>query len=175
MPPAGGGKPNRLNNVREIGTVMVNELRLLIDYHNCRVYIAEGDDLVPTAFKGNLGAYGEENVENLWCKVGEGITGRAAATGKSLLINDALHCEFAADVPGTDDVDESIIAVPLGYGSRVIGVVVISKLGVDQFDEDDVRLLEVLAGRASVALENARLYEAERSEAENAKASSRSR
>src|SRR5918994_6778488 len=171
MPPAGGGKPNRLNNVREIGTVIVNELRLLIDYHNCRVYFADGDDLVPVAFKGTLGAYGEENVENLWCKVGEGITGRAAATGKSLLINDALHCEFAADVPGTDDIDESIIAVPLCYGSRVIGVLVLSKLGVDQFDEDDVRLLEVLAGHASVALENARLYEAERSEAENAKAS----
>ena len=163
------GKLNRLNNVREIGTVMVNELRLLIDYHNCRVYFAEGDDLVPVAFKGTLGAYGEENVENLWCKVGEGITGQAAATGKSLLINDALHCEFAADVPGTDDIDESIIAVPLCYGSRVIGVLVISKLGVDQFDEDDVRLLEVLAGHASVALENARLYESQRSEAENAK------
>jgi diguanylate cyclase (GGDEF)-like protein len=165
------GKLNRLNDVREIGNVIVDELRLLIDYHNCRVYIAEGDDLVPTAFKGSLGEYGEENVENLWCKVGEGITGRAAATGQSLLINDALHCEFAADVPGTDDVDESIIAVPLCYGSRVIGVVVISKLGVDRFDEDDVRLLEVLGGHASVALENARLYEAERNEAENAKAS----
>jgi diguanylate cyclase (GGDEF)-like protein len=163
------GKLNRLNNVREIGTVIVNELRLLIDYHNCRVYFAEGDDLVPVAFKGTLGAYGEENVENLWCKVGEGITGRAAATGQSLLINDALHCEFAADVPGTDDIDESIIAVPLCYGSRVIGVLVISKLGVDQFDDDDVRLLEVLAGHASVALENARLYESQRSEAENAK------
>ena len=53
----------------------------------------------------------------------------------------------------------------------MIGAVVISKLGVGQFDEDDVRLLEVLAGHASVALENARLYEAERNEAENAKAS----
>jgi diguanylate cyclase (GGDEF)-like protein len=163
------GKLNRLNDVREIGTVIVNELRLLIDYHNCRVYFAEGDDLVPVAFKGTLGHYGEENVENLWCKVGEGITGRAAATAQSLLINDALHCEFAADVAGTDDIDESIIAVPLCYGSRVIGVIVISKLGVDQFDDDDVRLLEVLAGHASVALENARLYESQRSEAENAK------
>jgi diguanylate cyclase (GGDEF)-like protein len=165
------GKLNRLNDVRQIGRVIVNELRLLIDYHNCRVYVADGDDLVPMAFKGTLGAYGEENVENLWCKFGEGITGRAAATGQSLLINDALHCEFAADVPGTDDIDESIIAVPLCYGSRVIGVLVISKLGVDQFDEDDVRLLEVLAGHASVALENARLYQAQRDEADNAKAS----
>jgi HD-GYP domain-containing protein (c-di-GMP phosphodiesterase class II) len=52
----------------------------------------------------------------------------------------------------------------------VIGVVVISKLGLDQFDEDDVRLLEVLAGHAAVALENASLYEEARREAERATA-----
>jgi HD-GYP domain-containing protein (c-di-GMP phosphodiesterase class II) len=51
----------------------------------------------------------------------------------------------------------------------VIGVIVMSKLGVDQFDEDDVRLLEVLAGHASVALENARLYESQRREADHLK------
>src|SRR5207253_6546147 len=52
---------------------------------------------------------------------------------------------------------------------RVTGVIVISKLGLNQFDDDDVRLLEVLAGQASVALENARLYEQQRLEAELAK------
>jgi HD-GYP domain-containing protein (c-di-GMP phosphodiesterase class II) len=42
---------------------------------------------------------------------------------------------------------------------------------VATLDEDDVRLLEVLGGHASVALENARLYEAERLEAKRARAS----
>ena len=60
--------------------------------------------------------------------------------------------------------------MPLRYGSRVTGAIVISKLGLDQFDEDDIRLLEVLAGQASVALENARLYDQQRREAINAKA-----
>ena len=73
-------------------------------------------------------------------------------------------------IPGTHTIEESLIAVPLCYGARVIGVIVISKLGIDQFDEDDVRLLEVLAGHASVALENARLYEAQRREADDLKA-----
>jgi HD-GYP domain-containing protein (c-di-GMP phosphodiesterase class II)/putative methionine-R-sulfoxide reductase with GAF domain len=165
------GKLNRLNNVRRIGEVIVNELRMLIDYHNCRVYIREGDDLVPIAFKGDLGPYSEESVEALWTKVGEGFTGYVAASGESLLLANAAECEFAVTIPGTDDIDESVVVVPLKYGARVIGVVVISKLGVGQFDDDDVRLLEVLSGHASVALENARLYEAQRLEAENAKAS----
>ena len=73
-------------------------------------------------------------------------------------------------VPGTTEIEESIVAVPLNYGVRVVGAVIISKLGISQFDEDDVRLLEVLAGHAAVALENARLYENQRLEAESAKA-----
>jgi diguanylate cyclase (GGDEF)-like protein len=165
------GRLNRLNDVREIGSVIVNELRGLIDYHNCRVYIADGDTLFPIAFKGTLGQYTEESAEDLTCKFGEGFTGWVAETGRPLLLANAMDCEFAVTIPGTDDIDESVVAVPLKYGSRVSGVVVISKLGVAQFDEDDVRLLEVLSGHASVALENARLYEAERKEADRAKES----
>ena len=165
------GKLNRLNDVREIGDAIVNELRMLVDYHSCRLYVVEDDLLVPVAWRGDLDPHSDESVEALTCRIGEGFTGRVAETGESILLANALDCEFAVTIPGTEDVDESIIAVPLNYGTRVIGAVVISKLGVDQFDEDDVRLLEVLAGHASVALENARLYEAERLEASRAKAS----
>jgi HD-GYP domain-containing protein (c-di-GMP phosphodiesterase class II) len=149
----------------------VNELRMLVDYHSCRVYVVEGDDLVPVAWRGDLEPYDESGVEALRVAIGEGVTGRAAATGRPILLANALECEFAVTIPGTDDVDESMIAVPLQYGTRVIGTVVLTKLGVGQFDDDDVRLLEVLAGHAATALENARLFEAQRLEAERAKAS----
>src|SRR3712207_6993302 len=45
---------SRLNGVREIGTVIANELRSLIDYHNCRVFVVDGDDVVPVAFRGEF-------------------------------------------------------------------------------------------------------------------------
>ena len=66
--------------------------------------------------------------------------------------------------------DESLASVPLRHGQRVVGAITMSKLGVGQLDDDDLRLLEVVAGHASVALENARLYESARREAENATA-----
>jgi len=47
-------------------------------------------------------------------------------------------------------------------------VIVVSKLGLDQFEEDEVRLVEVLGGHAAVAVENASLYESARREADNA-------
>jgi diguanylate cyclase (GGDEF)-like protein len=164
-----GGKLNRLNDVRQIGNVIATELRSLIDYHNCRVFVVEGENVRPIAFVGAF-AGAQTSMEVLACKLGEGITGHVAATGESLLIGDAANFPLSRQVEGTDRIDESQIYVPLRFGTRVIGVTVISKLGLDQFDEDDVRLLEVLAGHAAVALENASLYESARREAERATA-----
>ena len=164
------GKLNRLNDVKQIADTIANELRTLIDYHGCRVYQSDGDYLIPLAVRGNVRTQDGKIAEIQSSKIGEGITGRAAEKMQSLLIPNAVACEFAVVIPGSEEVPESIIAVPMLYGSRAIGVIVISKLGVGQFDQDDVRLLEVLAGHASVAFENARLYEAQRREAESAKA-----
>ncbi|MET0201761.1 MAG: diguanylate cyclase [Gaiellaceae bacterium] len=164
------GKLNRLNDVRQIGEVIADELRLLIDYHNCRVSVIEGDEVVPIAFRGELLSRSGERVDFPRTRIGEGITGHVAESAEPLLVPNTLECEYAVMIPGTHMIEESQIAVPLRYGARVIGVVAISKLGVGQFDEDDVRLLEVLAGHASVALENARLYEAQRREAGHLKA-----
>src|SRR5438034_4423949 len=164
-----GAKLNRLNDVREVGNVIATELRSLIDYHNCRVFVVEGENVRPIAFVGAF-AGAQTSMDVLACKLGEGITGHVGATGESLLIGDAANFPLSRQVEGTDRIDESQIYVPLRFGTRVIGVTVISKLGLDQFDEDDVRLLEVLAGHAAVALENASLYESARREAERATA-----
>ncbi len=165
------GKLSRLNDVHQIGLTISDELRLLLDYHNCRVFLRDEDDLVPLAFRGDLtGAAPDEAQKLLPTKVGRGITGHVAETGTPLIVGDAASNEYGEQIEGTAEIEESLLAVPLKYGPRVTGVIVISKLGLDQFDADDLRLLEVMAGHASVALENARLYEAQRQEAESAKA-----
>src|ERR1700751_4014768 len=46
------GKLNRLNDVREIGGVIADELRLLMDYHNCRVLVIEDDEMGPVGVRG---------------------------------------------------------------------------------------------------------------------------
>src|SRR5438105_5248960 len=164
-----GGQLNRLNELSEIGSAVTDELRKLIDYHNCRVYVLDGEELRPIGFRGDGCEDCRQGLENLSCRLGFGVTGTAAARGETILVRNARECEFAQVVPGTDVVDESLLAVPLHYGARMTGVIVVSKLGADQFPDDDVRVLEVLAGHASVAVENARLYETARREAANAK------
>ena len=162
-------KLSRLNDVSEIGATIADELRLLIDYHNCRVFVRDGDDLRPIAFRGDLTASGSA-MDVLQTRVGEGVTGHVALTGEPFLTGDAANCGIGLRIRGTPQIEESLLAVPLRYGATVVGVIVVSKLGLDQFDSDDLRLLEVLAGHVSVALVNARLYESQRREAESAKA-----
>jgi diguanylate cyclase (GGDEF)-like protein len=161
-------KLNRLNDIQEIAEVILTELRTLIDYHNCRIHLLSEDrrTLVPIAFRGHLLEYQGETFDALLTEVGEGITGHVASTGQSLLLSNARDFEGAVQIAGTPDVDESVLAVPFRHGDRVTGTVFLSKLGVDQFDQDDLRLLEVLASNAAVALENARLLQEEREAAE---------
>jgi len=161
------GRLNRLNDVREIGDAIAAELRSLVDYHNCRVFVVDGDELIPVAFLGDLTS-DMDSLDVLRKRVGEGVTGRCAEFGESIVVADAANCEFGQLIEGTVPIEESLLAVPLRYGSRVVGAIVVSKLGLNQFDEDDVRLLEVLAGHAAVAVENASLYESARREAESA-------
>src|SRR4051794_23742579 len=163
------GRLNRLNDVREIGDAIAAELRSLVDYHNCRVFVVDGDELIPVAFLGDLTSGTDSlSLDILQKRVGEGVTGRCAELGESIVVADAANCEFGQLIEGTVPIEESLLAVPLRYGTRVAGVIVVSKLGLNQFDEDDVRLLEVLAGHAAVAVENASLYESARREAESA-------
>jgi diguanylate cyclase (GGDEF)-like protein len=156
-------KLSRLTDVGEIGDTITAELRSLIDYHNCRVYLlqSDGQTLVPIAFRGSLSEYQGETFDALLTRVGEGLTGLVAERGESYYTPNANDDPHAVLIPGTPELDESILGVPMKYGDRMVGVLVLSKLGIDQFDQEDTRLLEALAAGAAVAFENARLLQAE--------------
>jgi diguanylate cyclase (GGDEF)-like protein/excisionase family DNA binding protein len=151
-----GARLSRLTSVREIGNAIATELRQLIDYHNVRVYRLDGRDLVPVAMHGRVGEYFDETPDQLRLEVGAGITGWVAQHGVAQYLPDAAHDERAQTIPGTDDdLDESMLLAPLVYEERVIGVLVLSKLGLDQFGQDDLRLLTIYASFAAQAMANA--------------------
>ncbi len=167
-----GTKLNAMREVQGIGAAITAELGTIIDYHNCRVYALapDGATLRPIAFQGEFSTeYETETFDELVTEVGEGITGWVAKERRSLLTPDARTVEFAVTIPGTeDDLLESMLAVPMLAGDETMGVIVLSSLGYGMFDEDDQRVLEVLAGHAGVAMQNARLLAAEREAAATA-------
>ncbi len=155
---AASGRLNRASSVEAVGRTVVEETRRIIDYHNARVYLVEPpDQVVPIAFEGRVGAYDDVDLDLLRCRVGEGFTGWVAQHGEPLLINDANQDPRGQTIVGTDDVDESMLVVPMRYDGVTVGVITLSKLGCDGFDADDLRLLTILADHAATAVETARL------------------
>jgi PAS domain S-box-containing protein len=156
---------NTLTSIETIGAAITDELRTIIDYHNCRVYVLQPDEhtLMPIAFQGELfEEYEAETIEELITEMGEGMTGWVAQHRTSLLTPNAQEVEFAVQIEGTDDIVESMLLVPMLIGEELIGVIVLSSLGYGKFDIEDQRLLEVLAPHAAVAFKNATLFGAER-------------
>ena len=151
-----GARLSRLGDEREIGEAIATELRQLIDYHNARVYRLRGDDLLPVAMRGQVGEYVDETVEQLKVKFGEGITGWVAEHRVAQNLPDAGADPRANTIPGTeDDLDESMLLAPMLYEDQVLGVLVLSKLGLHQFRDDDLRLLVIYASFAAQAFANA--------------------
>ncbi|MGI8615439.1 MAG: ATP-binding protein [Actinomycetota bacterium] len=162
-----------MNDVSEIGAAITEELRTILAYHNCRVYVMQddGSTLLPVAFRGEIFyEYEHETLEELITHVGEGITGWVAEHRTSVLTPDARLVPFAVQIADTEDILESMLAVPMTVGEEVQGVIVLSSLGYGAFDEEDRRLLEVLASHAATAISNAKLLQAEREAAETASA-----
>jgi diguanylate cyclase (GGDEF)-like protein/excisionase family DNA binding protein len=151
-----GARLARLGDEREIGIAIATELRQLIDYHNVRVYRLRGDDLVPVAMRGQVGVYIDETPEQLAVKFGQGITGWVAEHRIAQNLPDADADPRANTIPGTDaDLDESMLLAPMIYEDQVLGVLVLSKLGLHQFTDDDLRLLVIYASFAAQAFANA--------------------
>ena len=149
---------SRATSVKDVGRAIVEETRRIIDYHNARVYLLEAPDwVVPIAFEGRVGAYNEVDLDLLRCRLGEGFTGWVALHGEPLLVNDANADPRGVSIEGTDDVDESMLVVPMRYDRTVVGVITLSKLGLGQFGAEDQQLLSILADQAATALESARL------------------
>lgn len=92
----------------------------------------------------------------------ESIIGAAFTSEEAIIVNDVL-----ADPRYYSGIDRSLnhlthtlLVVPLKFQERKIGgLEAINKSGSQYFDENDARLLTVLAAQATIAIENARLYQ----------------
>jgi sigma-B regulation protein RsbU (phosphoserine phosphatase) len=95
-------------------------------------------------------------------RVGEGIVGAAVAEGTSQLVNDVRSDPRYVDiVPGT----RAKLAVLLRRKGRIIGVLNLLSGTVGQFTPHDEAIVRQFAAHVAIALENARLFELERTQA----------
>ncbi|MDR6552033.1 SpoIIE family protein phosphatase [Paenibacillus qinlingensis] len=109
-----------------------------------------------------LGEKGDE-VREIRLKIGEGIAGWVAQTGKSVKIDDAAGDErWSSKVAKRVDYPtRNMLCVPLVSKGKIIGVLqVLNKRGDAPFTDRDLQLLESIASPTAASLENAMLYDA---------------
>ncbi len=110
----------------------------------------------------------KERVRGWRLAPGQGLAGRAARSGQSMIAPDVRADErhFKGVDRQTGLPLRSILTIPLRIKNSVIGVLQVVDTEVDRFDAGDLKLLEPLATSAAIAIENARLYQQTRRDAE---------
>ena len=133
-----------------------------IDYEYFGVLMVDGDGTY-LVHRFAIG-YPPGLAENLRVPVGQGITGTAAATGHPVLVSDT------SQDPRYINAIESVrseLAVPLMFRGKCVGVLDIQSQQPDYFTKEQQKILSLLASRLAVAIENARLFQKVRAQAES--------
>jgi signal transduction histidine kinase/putative methionine-R-sulfoxide reductase with GAF domain len=122
------------------------------------ILLVEDDGLLHLRAAVGLGAEIDRAVA---IPIGAGMAGRVAELRTPLLAPDLSQIELFSPVLLERGIN-SLVAIPLIADDRVIGVVHAGSVAFAQFVEDDARLLELIADRIAMAINQAALFEAER-------------
>ncbi len=92
--------------------------------------------------------------------LGEGIIGRAAQSGRAILLED-ISTDSRAALPALVSAEglKAFVAVPLRAKDSVLGVINVASHEARRFTSNDVHLLHSIADQVSVAIEQAELQE----------------
>jgi sigma-B regulation protein RsbU (phosphoserine phosphatase) len=96
-----------------------------------------------------------EIVKSVRIKLGEGITGAAAANREPILVSDVRNDDRYLN---SLDAVRSELAVPMVTRQQLVGVIDLQSTQVDAFNEYDRAMLRLIASRVANMIDNARLY-----------------
>ena len=150
---------NRIQNTEGIGEAIVAGMDRLIRHDTIRVYrIDDATSMCePIAFQGEFMGIGRPTTEMLRVPIGTGLTGWVARNNATVRLGDAVADGRSVQI-GASRGAESMLLVPMSWEDRVMGVIVVSTGGYDQYSDDDERMLEIFAGYAAQALANAEAF-----------------
>ena len=102
----------------------------------------------------------DKYAEEMHLKLGEGIAGKVAQTGRSVLLEDISSEPDAArlDLIGSEGL-RAFVSVPLRAKDNVLGVMNVASHDSHRFTKEDVHLLHTIGDQLGIAIEQAMLYD----------------
>ncbi|MFL5911055.1 MAG: GAF domain-containing protein, partial [Gaiellaceae bacterium] len=145
--------------LEELLDELLTRLRDLLESQTATVLLLdeEADELVAYAAKG----VEEEARRRVRIPMGQGFAGTVAAQASPVVIPDVGPGKVLNPIL-LDAGIRSLLGVPLLVKGNVIGVLHVGTLAPRDFGPDDISLLQLAADRIALAIERARLFEAER-------------
>jgi sigma-B regulation protein RsbU (phosphoserine phosphatase) len=156
-----GEEINASLNLDRVLSKTATLIKRLIDYEIFSVMLLDKQSQV--LFSRFAVGYSQDLRDNWRIPVGQGISGTAAAARQAILVGDVRN--DPRYISAIDSV-RSELAVPLLFKNHVIGVIDMQSSRVDYFTAEQQEILVLLASRLATAIENARLFERARSQAD---------
>ncbi len=140
--------------------LVISQVKSLLGVEAASVLLRDSfsDELVFAATTGSAGLVGAR------MPITAGIAGWVMAEGRPALVADTQSDPrfYNRIDASTGLTTRSLLAVPLMHKGTSLGVVEAVNRRSGTFDQHDLEVLEALASSAAIAIENARLYQAER-------------
>jgi K+-sensing histidine kinase KdpD len=143
----------------ELLAALLERTRQILEVDTCAILLLDErtNELVARAALGI-----EEEVEQgIRIPVGGGFAGRIAAEKQPVVLDDVDHAHVLNPILREKGI-KSMLGVPLVVEGEARGVLHVGSLVPRAFREEEVELLQLVADRAALAIEHARLFEAER-------------
>lgn len=143
-------------NTKELLQAIVTRAATLVHTDNGYIYLQDDPDL-EMMLRVGIGLY--EGLVGAQAKRDVGLAGTVWANGQALVVNDYRNWPGRLGGVGRQDI-QAAVGVPLRAGDKVIGVIGLAYGEPGRkFEETEIEILNRFAQLASIALENARLFE----------------
>jgi len=154
-----------LNKVGQFATAMLNAGTLddllwsiaenigkTLGFDDCVIYLNVDEILIQKAAFGIKNPKDRSLLNSIFIKVGEGIVGAVAQTKEAEIIPDTtLDARYIND----EFSGKSEITVPIIFENKTIGVIDSESASYDNFNRDDIELLQVIANIAAPRIASA--------------------
>ncbi|MDA8870635.1 phosphoenolpyruvate--protein phosphotransferase [Rhizobiaceae bacterium] len=122
---------------------VVRQIAAALGAQVCSVYVLRSDGIMELFATEGLNA---QSVHNAQLRVGRGLVGTIAATGRPLNSPEAAEHPAFEYIPGTgEETFHSFCGVPMKRGGRPLGVLTVQTVEAKVFTDEDVEALETAA------------------------------
>jgi PAS domain S-box-containing protein len=142
-----GQRLNMAKTMEEIYKLTLDATEKTLGFEFADFFITENKTLLLVAHRG----ISRERSLELPLDGNRGITVRATRTAESVFVPDVREDE--AYIEGGGDI-RSELAIPIKTGNAVVGVLNVESRRLAAFSQEDMKLLEILASHAAIAITN---------------------